>query len=104
MNTTIIQVPVSKSLRNSAVAAAAEFGFSSIQESIRVFLKQLANKKLTISFAPKTVQLSPQAAARYDKMIDDIESGKEPVYKTENIDDLLDQLYGKKNPVQSKIS
>lgn len=104
MNTTIIQVPVTKSLRDAAASAAEDFGFSSIQESIRVFLKQLASKKLAISFTPKAVQLSPKAAARYDKILDDIESGKEPVYETKNIDDLLDQLYGRKNPVQSKIS
>lgn len=101
---TIIQVPVSKSLRDAAAAAAADFGFSSIQESIRVFLKQLASKKLTISFEPKPTQLSPKAIKRYNKMIDDIDSGKEPLYTANNVDDFLDQLYGKKRPVRAKIS
>lgn len=100
MNKTIIQVPVSKSLRDDAALAAIEAGFSSLQESIRVFLSQLAQKKLTISFSPKPIQLSPKAAARYDKMVDDIKSGKEPVYEAENINDLLDQLYGKKKIIK----
>lgn len=92
MNTTIIQVPVTKSLRDQAALAASDFGFSSIQESIRVFLKQLASKKLTISFAPKAVQLSPKAAARYDKMVEDIESGKVKAFTTNNLDELFKYL------------
>jgi len=104
MNKTIIQVPVSKTLRNKAALAAADFGFSSIQESIRVFLNQLAKKQIAISFTPKSVNLSPKAVKRYNKIIDDIESGKEPIYQAKNLKDLLDQLYGKKPPVRTKVS
>lgn len=92
MNTTIIQVPVTKSLRDAAAAAADDFGFSSVQESIRVFLKQLASKKLTISFAPKTVQLSPKAINRYNEAIDDIKSGKEKLFTTNSVDELMSYL------------
>jgi antitoxin component of RelBE/YafQ-DinJ toxin-antitoxin module len=101
---TIIQVPVSKSLRDQAAAAVKELGFSSIQESIRLFLTQMADRSLSFSFKPKPVKLSPKAIKRYNKILDDIESGKEPVYEAKNVNDLLDQLYGKKDPVQSKIS
>jgi len=101
---TIIQVPVTKSLRNKATVAVEELGFSSIQESIRLFLTQMANRSLSFSFKPKTVKLSVKAIKRYNKMIDDIESGKEPIYETKDVDDLLGQLYGKRNLVQSKIS
>ncbi len=104
MSKTIIQVPVTKTLRNRAALAAADFGFSSIQESIRVFLNQLAKKQITISFTPKSVQLSPRAIKRYNKIIDDIDSGKEPLYKAKNVKDLMDQLYGKKRPVRAKVS
>ncbi|MCG2691652.1 hypothetical protein L6272_02360 [Microgenomates group bacterium] len=92
MNTTIIQVPVTKSLRDQAALAASDFGFSSIQESIRVFLKQLASKKLTISFTPKAVQLSPKAAARYDKMVDEIKSGKVKAFTTNSVKELMKHL------------
>lgn len=92
MNQTIIQVPIAKSLRDQAALAASDFGFSSLQESIRVFLSQLAKKKLTISFAPKTVQLSPEASARYDKMIEDIESGKKKVYTAHSAEELINHL------------
>ena len=50
------------------------------------------------------VKLSPKAIKRYNKLFDDIDSGKEPLYEAKNVNDLLDQLYGKKDPVQSKIS
>jgi|GEM_PF-1301180 antitoxin component of RelBE/YafQ-DinJ toxin-antitoxin module len=98
---TIIQVPVAKSLRDQATLAVEELGFSSIQESIRLFLTQLADRSLSFSFKPKSVKLSLKAIKRYDKMLDDIDSGKEPVYKAKNVNDLLDQLYGRKDLVQS---
>ena len=53
MDTTILQVPIDKSLRNQAAAAASNLGFSSLQEAVRVFLTQLADKNVKISFEPK---------------------------------------------------
>lgn len=89
---TIIQVPVSKSLRDQALEAVEELGFSSIQESIRLFLTQLADRSLSIGFKPKAVRLSPKAIKRYDKMAKDIESGKEPVTSFKSTKELLDHL------------
>lgn len=75
MNTTIIQVPVSKVLRDRAATKAEKMGFSSLQETIRVFLNKIASGDINIEFN-ETVQLSDKAIKRYDKMIDDIESGR----------------------------
>lgn len=97
--TTVLQIPMSKSLRDGAGKAAKEMGFSSLQETIRVFLKQLEERFLTLSFEPKAEQLSPKAIRRYNKIIDEIDSGREPIYETESVDDLLNQLYGRKNTV-----
>lgn len=75
---TIIQVPIEKSLRDSAVVAASNLGFSSIQEAIRVFLVQLPQQTVNISFEHPPVLLSKKAVKRYDKIVDEIESGKMP--------------------------
>ncbi len=89
---TIIQVPVSKSLRDQAAKAVEELGFSSIQESIRLFLTQMADRSLSFSFKPKPVQLSPKAIKRYNKAIDDIKSGKEKLFTANSVDELMEHL------------
>lgn len=76
MNKTILQVPVNKTVRNQARQAALSLGFSSLQESVRVFLAHLAEGSLEVTFNPSTGRLSPKAAKRYEKMSQDIESGK----------------------------
>lgn len=92
MNQTIIQVPVSKILREQAAAAATRMGFSSLQESIRVFLTKLAQKELTISFLPKEVALSGKAMRRYNRMIAEIEKGKVKLFKAQSVEALMDHL------------
>ena len=46
----------------------------------------------------------PIGASFFDKILDDIESGKETLYEARDVKDLLDQLYGRKSPIQSKVS
>lgn len=72
---TILQVPINKNLRDKAASKAAKMGFSSLQEAVRVILNKVAEGELSIRFE-ETVQLSPKAIKRYNKMIDEIESGK----------------------------
>ena len=50
MNKTILQVPISKELKDKAEEASAKQGFSSLQESVRIFLAQLSQGNLKISF------------------------------------------------------
>ena len=74
---TVLQIPLDTNLRKDAEKQALEQGFSSLQEAVRVFLKQLAKGVAGITFErEETVQLSPRAIKRYDKIIDDIESGR----------------------------
>ena len=90
MNKTILQVPMSRDLKISAEKQAIEQGFSSLQEMVRVFLKKLSQKTLSVKFEEE-VQLSPKAIKRYDKMIDEMESGKN-IYHAESFDDFMKQL------------
>lgn len=87
---TVIQVPIEKSLRDRAVVAASSLGFSSIQEAIRVFLVQLPQQTVNISFEHPPVQLSKRAVKRYDKIVDEIESGKMPT-----------RVFTKKNDIEA---
>jgi hypothetical protein len=101
---TVLQVPMTADLRRSATIAAENMGFSSLQETVRLFLRQLTTKQINISFAPQTVEVSPGAEKRYLKIDQDLKSGKAITYKANNINDLMEQLNGKRDPVRSKIS
>lgn len=72
---TILQVPIDKNLRDQATSKAAKMGFSSLQEIVRLFVNKIAAGEIDVKFE-KTIQLSPTAIKRYNKMIDEIESGK----------------------------
>lgn len=87
MNSTILQVPISKGLRDEAATAATNLGFSSLQEAVRVFLAQLPTQTVKISFEPKPIQLSTKAIKRYNKIIDEIDSGKADLVSFGNVDD-----------------
>jgi len=50
MNTTVLQVPINKSLKTAAKQEVEKLGFSSLQEAVRVFLAQLVQKTITINF------------------------------------------------------
>lgn len=89
-NRVILQVPMSKSLKEQAEAVSADYGFSSLQEIIRVILYKLAQKKLTISIeeVEEITHLSPTAEKRYKKAVEDIKKGRN-IYKPENTDEFF---------------
>lgn len=93
MDNTIVQVPISKSFRDEMVEKANSLGFSSLQDLIRFTLTQIKNNLIVPSMvSTPTNQLSRKAAARYDKMVDDIESGKEKTLCFENTQDMIKYL------------
>jgi len=93
MNKTILQVPISIDLRKDAEKQALEQGFSSLQEAVRVFLKKLAKGALGISFErEEVVQLSAKNARRYDKMVEDIKSGKVKTKMFSDVSSLMKDL------------
>jgi len=89
MSRTILQVPMSKDLKVEAEKAALSMGFSSLQESVRLILTKLAKKELKVAIYEET--LSPEAEARYEKIIKDIETGKN-IVKTKDAKDFLKKL------------
>lgn len=89
-NKTILQVPIDISLRDQALRAAESLGFSSLQETVRVFLKKLASQTIEISFE-ETERLSPKAERRYARMIKDYGNNKNIVH-CENVEDFFKKL------------
>ena len=58
-NRVVLQVPMTKELRRSAEEVALDYGFSSLQETIRLILNKLAKRELIVSVKEeKPVQLS----------------------------------------------
>lgn len=92
MNKTILQVPIDKKLRDQAALLATKQGFSSLQDLMRLFLSQFVEKQVSVRFTEPAEQLSPQAARRYDKMVEDIRSGKVKTKSFTSVADLMADL------------
>lgn len=93
--TTILQIPIDKTLRNEAAIVASEYyGFSSLQEVVRVLLKRLARHELTFNVSTErypTVKMSKRAEKRYAKMEEDFKLGRN-VKTFDNVEDFLKDL------------
>ncbi len=94
MSTTTLQVPVDADIKSKATKAARDMGFSSLQETVRVFLSKLAHGRIRLSLDSVDVDeyVSPKALARYDKMVKDIESGKVKTTTAHSVNELMEQL------------
>lgn len=93
-DTTIIQVPVTKSFRDEMAGIAVDLGFSSLQDLIRFNLTQIKNKIITPAMVSQypSEKLTPQAVTRYKKMISDVKSGKAKTKSFTNVDDMMKYL------------
>lgn len=89
---TVLQIPLSPVIRDQALVAAQELGFSSLQETIRVLLAKLAAGRLTISIEENIIPLSPAAEKRYAKMDRDFSANKN-VRTAKTAADLIAQLH-----------
>lgn len=76
MNNTNLQVPISKDLKANSLAAAREYGFSSLQELVRVFLTKVARKEISVGIEATPTRLSEKNEKRYLKMDRDFDKGK----------------------------
>ena len=90
---TIVQVPMAPELKKSAEKAALESGFSSLQEIIRVFLRQFAKKEITLSMQSINDEppLSAKARRRYHRMLQEIRQGK-GIVRADTRDEFLSLL------------
>lgn len=91
MNTTILQVPVDKTLRSQALSAAREQGFSSLQDMLRFVLTKFAKKQFIVTVQEPSAHLSKRAEKTYAKMQEDFRSGKN-VKRFHSVEGLLNDL------------
>ncbi len=92
MNKVIVQVPVSKQLRDSAERAAEEQGFSSLQEVVRVFMKKFADRSVGVTIE-QAIPLSAAAESRYRRIDRDVKQ-KKNVRHAKDVQQLMQQLHG----------
>ena len=92
MNRVIVQVPMTAELKNQAEIASRHHGFSSLQEAIRLLLHKLPKNEISLRvIQDEDVVLSQKAKKRYDRLIAEIEAGKN-IVKTNGTDDFLAKL------------
>lgn len=94
MQRIVLQVPMDKDLKDRAEMVSQDFGFSSLQETIRILLTKLSKKELILRVtdrAEDVTYLSKAAEKKYQKATADIKAGRN-VTKTKNVADLLSTL------------
>lgn len=93
MQRVVVQVPMSKELKDKAEIVSTDLGFSSIQETIRVLLTKLSKREfsLKVEEVEEITHLSAAAERRFKKAVADIKAGRN-ITKAENIDELLSLL------------
>ncbi|OGG15490.1 hypothetical protein A3D77_06610 [Candidatus Gottesmanbacteria bacterium RIFCSPHIGHO2_02_FULL_39_11] len=93
MNTTVLQIPMSKDLRTQAEKEAEKQGFFSLQEVVRVLLNRFSAGHLFVTFKEPAVTLSPKNAKRYEKMSKDVRTGKVKTKSFTNVEDMMAYLH-----------
>jgi len=93
MNTTKIQVPIDKDVRDGLEKRAKELGFDSAQAYIRVWAKAEAEGR-KLDFDSNIIILSPDANKRYSKMIGELdeEKNKEEIESFESVEEFMKGL------------
>ena len=91
--TTKLQIPIDQEVREGLERRARSLGFDSAQAYIRVWAKAEADGR-KLDFDGKAVVLSPEANARYEKIIAEFDAEKKAgkVKEFTNVDDLLQDL------------
>lgn len=85
MHRVVVQVPMSKELKDKVEIVSADLGFSSIQETIRVLLTKLSKREFALRVAEveEITHLSPAAERKFKKAVADIKAGRN-IYKPKN--------------------
>ncbi|MDB5179197.1 MAG: hypothetical protein JWN01_1140 [Patescibacteria group bacterium] len=73
--TTKLQIPIDQDVRDGLERRARSLGFDSAQAYIRVWAKAEADGR-KLDFDGKVVVLSPEANARYEKIIAELDADK----------------------------
>lgn len=91
MNSTTLQVPINKSMRDQAASKAERMGFSSLQEVVRLFLSKVAAGEIDVAFESK-VTLSSKNDKRYAQMIEDVKTGRVKTKTFSDTNSLMEYL------------
>ncbi len=93
MQRIIVQVPMSRELKEKAEMVSIDLGFSSIQETIRVLLTKLSKREfsLKVEEAEEINHLSAAAERKFKKAVEDIRAGRN-IYKPKNKKEFFDLL------------
>lgn len=85
---------MTKKLKDSAELVAEDYGFSSLQEAVRVLLTKLAKKQLAITIEDNVEYLTPTQekvlTKKYNQARKEIESGKG--YVAHSVEEMMEQL------------
>lgn len=92
MDKVILQIPVSRTLRDSAERIAEEYGFSSLQEILRVLMKKISSRSMVVTFE-ETTPLSMNSEKRYQAIDQDIIKHKN-THSAKSVKQLMQQLHG----------
>ncbi|HEV7454903.1 MAG TPA: hypothetical protein VGO07_06620 [Candidatus Saccharimonadales bacterium] len=90
---TKLQIPIDQDVREGLERRARSLGFDSAQAYIRVWAKAEADGR-TLDFDGKAVVLSPEANARYERMIAELEDDKKAgkVREFNSVDEFMKDL------------
>ena len=94
MQRIILQVPMTRELKEKAELVSHDFGFSSLQETVRVLLTKLAKKELALRITEETEEithLSKAAERKFKKAVEDIKAGRN-IYKPKNKKEFFELL------------
>ena len=94
MQRVIVQVPMTKDLREKAEEVSVDLGFSSLQEAIRVLLTKLSKREFGLKVEEQVEEityLSKAAERKFRKAVEDIKAGKN-IYKPKNKKEFFDLL------------
>jgi len=94
MNRIILQIPMTKELKEKSEAVSSDLGFSSLQEAIRVLLTKLAKKEFSLKVEEnieEVTHLSKAAERKFKKAVEDIKAGRN-IYKPKNKKEFFELL------------
>ncbi len=91
--TTKLQIPIDQDVRDGLERRARSLGFDSAQAYIRVWAKAEADGR-KLDFDGKAVVLSPEANARYEQMIADLDAEKKSgkIKEFSSVEDFMNDL------------
>lgn len=93
-NKTILQVPIDKKIRDAALIAVRDLGFSSLQEGVRVYLIKLSRKQITFNLEENTEYLTPKQdeilEKKYRLFLKDKKQGK--TFTAKSAKEIMKQL------------